>query len=123
VDARLEAHARHADRLADPFLPVDDEFLRQDVENLLVGRIGTACAASITRATSPPTTSLSLIATMPCELRLRTWLPAIPVNTERISTPAMSSASSIARWIDWTVESMLTTTPFLRPREGCDRGR
>src|SRR5687768_126856 len=80
--------------------------------------IGTAWAASMTRATSPLATSLSLIATMPCELRLRTWLPAIPVYTERISTPAMSSASSMARWMDWTVESMLTTTPFLRPREG-----
>src|SRR5688572_19002582 len=82
--------------------------------------IGTACAASMTRATSPPATSLSLIATMPCELRLRTWLPAMPVKTERISTPAISSASSTARWIDCTVESMLTTTPFLRPREGCE---
>src|SRR5262245_59998682 len=82
--------------------------------------IGTACAASMTRATSPPATSLSLIATMPCELRLRTWLPAMPVNTERISTPAISSASSTARWMDCTVESMLTTTPFLRPREGCE---
>jgi hypothetical protein len=41
--------------------------------------IATACAASMTRATSPLTTSLSLIATMPCELRLRTWLPAMPV--------------------------------------------
>src|SRR5690349_14228479 len=30
----------------------------------------------------------------------------------------MSSASSTARWIDCTVDSMLTTTPFLRPREG-----
>ncbi len=35
---RLEPHARHADRLADAFLVVDDEFLRQDVEDLLVGR-------------------------------------------------------------------------------------
>src|ERR1700691_4428201 len=30
----------------------------------------------------------------------------------------MSSASSTARWIDCTVDSMLTTTPFFRPREG-----
>ena len=43
----------------------------------------------------------------------------MPANTERISQPAMSSASSMARWIDCTVDSMLTTTPFLRPREGC----
>ncbi len=32
----------------------------------------------------------------------------------------MSSASSTARWIDCTVDSMLTTTPFFRPREGCE---
>ena len=46
-------------------------------------------------------------------------MPAMPANTERISQPAMSSASSMARWIDCTVDSMLTTTPFFRPREGC----
>ena len=57
---------------------------------------------------------------MPCELRLRTWLPAMPAYTEWISQPAMSSASSTARWIDCTVDSMLTTTPFFRPREGCE---
>src|SRR5690606_181026 len=33
---------------------------------------------------------------------------------------AISSASSMARWIDCTVDSMLTTTPFFMPREGCD---
>src|ERR1700733_1142368 len=30
----------------------------------------------------------------------------------------MSSASSTARWMDCTVDSMLTTTPFFSPREG-----
>ena len=40
--------------------------------------IATALAASITRATSAGVTSFSLIATMPCELMLRMWLPAIP---------------------------------------------
>src|SRR5215831_11183490 len=44
----------------------------------------------------------------------------MPANTEWISHPAMSSASSTARWIDCTVDSMLTTTPFLSPREGCE---
>src|SRR5690606_2649955 len=34
--------------------------------------------------------------------------------------PAINSASSIARWIDCTVDSMLTTTPFFMPRDGCD---
>src|SRR5262249_50797878 len=48
------------------------------------------------------------------------WLPAMPANTEWISHPAISSASSTARCMDWTVDSMLTTTPFFRPREGWD---
>ena len=37
VDPRLEADARHADRIADPFLVVDDEFLRDHVQDPLVG--------------------------------------------------------------------------------------
>src|SRR5690242_15390227 len=44
----------------------------------------------------------------------------MPAYTEWISHPAMSSASSTARWIDCTVDSMLTTTPRFRPREGCE---
>ena len=39
---------------------------------------GTARAASSTRSTSPSETSLSLIATVPSELRLRMWLPEMP---------------------------------------------
>ncbi len=81
--------------------------------------IATARAASITRSTSLAVTSRSLIATMPCELSPRMWLPAMPACTDSICTSAISSASSIARWIDWTVDSMLTTTPFLSPRDGC----
>ncbi len=56
---------------------------------------------------------------MPCELKLLMWLPAIPVITSRILQSAISSASSSARWIALTVDSMLTTTPFFRPRDGC----
>ena len=82
--------------------------------------MATALAASMTCSTSPCVTSLSRTPTTPCELRLRTWLPAMPANTEWISQPAMSSASSTARWMDCTVDSMLTTTPFFRPREGCE---
>ena len=55
---------------------------------------------------------------MPCELKLLMWLPAIPVYTSRILQSAINSASSSARWIALTVVSMLTTTPFFRPREG-----
>jgi hypothetical protein len=56
-----------------------------------------ALAVSITRATSVCVTSFSLIATMPLELKLRIWLPAIPVNTFVILQSAISSASSSAR--------------------------
>jgi hypothetical protein len=48
----------------------------------------------------------------------RMWPPATPAITEVISTPAISSASPTACLIDSTVESMLTTTPLRRPREG-----
>ncbi len=37
---RLQAHAGHADRLADAFLVIDQELLRQDVQDLLIGRNG-----------------------------------------------------------------------------------
>ena len=33
----FQLHAAHADRLAHVFLAIDDEFLRQDMQNLLVG--------------------------------------------------------------------------------------
>ncbi len=37
VDPGLQPHPAHADRLADPLLVIDDEFLGQDVEDLLIG--------------------------------------------------------------------------------------
>ncbi len=40
VHLGLEPHAGHADGIADAFLPVDDEFLRQHVQDLLVRRDG-----------------------------------------------------------------------------------
>jgi hypothetical protein len=78
VHLGLQPHAGHAQRLLDAFLVVDDVFLRQDVQDLLVGRNRTACAASITRSIFGAYTSGRWMATMPCELRLRMWLPAIP---------------------------------------------
>ena len=36
----LKPHPRHAEWLAHIFLPVDDEFLRQDMQNLLIHRYG-----------------------------------------------------------------------------------
>ena len=38
MNFRFEAHTRHANGLAYPLLFVDDELLRQNVENLLVCR-------------------------------------------------------------------------------------
>ncbi len=75
----------------------------------------TARAVSRARSTSSAVTSRSLIATMPVELKLRMWLPAIPTNAEAILQSAISSASSRARWIAATVASMFTTTPFFSP--------
>src|SRR6201988_2463761 len=82
--------------------------------------MGAALAGATPWSTSPWVTSRSRIATTPWELRPRPWRRAMPATTEWISQPAMSSASSTARWIDCTVDSMLTTTPFFRPREGCE---
>src|SRR5689334_10042192 len=81
--------------------------------------IAIAFAVSTTRSMSAWVTSFSLIATMPLELRLLMWLPAMPVTTSLIRQSAISSASSSTRWIDPIVASMFTTTPFLRPRDGC----
>src|SRR5713101_7793878 len=77
--------------------------------------IGMARAVSIARSTSIVVTSLSLIATIPVELKLLIWLPAIPVKTRSILQSAINSASSSVRWIAFTVASMFTTTPFFRP--------
>src|SRR3569833_1339972 len=57
----------------------------------------TARAVSTTRSTSIWLISLSLMANMPCELKLLMWLPAMPVYTSRILQSAISSASSSAR--------------------------
>ena len=40
VHLRLEPHTGHADGFADAFLAIDDEFLGQDVQDLLVSRNG-----------------------------------------------------------------------------------
>src|SRR5690242_16106293 len=82
--------------------------------------IATALAASSTWSRSPGVTSRSRIAAVPCELRVSRWLPEIDANTERMSQPAISSASSTARWIECTVDSMSTTEPRLSPRETCE---
>src|SRR3954463_3198501 len=42
----------------------------------------------------------------------------MPTKTDSTSTPAINSASSTARWMDFTVFSMLTTTPLRNPSLG-----
>src|SRR5882762_991626 len=81
--------------------------------------MGMARAVSIARSTSIAVTSLSLIATIPVELKLLMWLPAIPVKTRSILQSAINSASSSVRWMALTVASMFTTTPFFSPLDSC----
>src|SRR5690348_2126823 len=82
--------------------------------------IATALAASSTWSRSPGVTSRSRIAAVPCELRVSRCEPEIDAYTERMSQPAINSASSTARWIECTVDSMSTTAPFFMPRETCE---
>src|SRR6056297_985926 len=82
--------------------------------------MATARADSSTRSTSDSSTSESRIATAPCECRELTCVPAMPANTEWISQSAISSASSTARWIDCSVDSLSTTMPRLRPLDACE---
>ena len=76
------------------------------MKNFLSDGIFIAVAVSITLFISDWETSFSLIATIPVELKLRIWPPAIPVQTVLILYPAISSASSID-FIDSTVASIL----------------
>ena len=80
----------------------------------------TALAASMTRSTSCCVTSRFLpeIAMTPRLLSPLMWPPAMPTKADRISTPAINSASSTARRTESTVASMLTTTPLRKPRDG-----
>ena len=78
----------------------------------------TALAASMARLTSSRVISrfLPATATTPRLLNALTWAPDSPRCTESISTPAVSSASSIAFLIDSTASSRLTTRPRRMPR-------
>jgi hypothetical protein len=120
VHAHLEADAAHADRLAHVFLAVDDEFLRHRVQQLLVGRdvdrLGRLDHARHVGRGDFLVLDRHHAARIEAE---RIWLPAMPAYTLRILQSAISSASSSARWIDSTVASMLTTTPFFRPFDSC----
>src|SRR5262249_26081348 len=79
----------------------------------------TALAASMARRTSSRVISRFLPATAitPRELKPLMCGPESARWTESISTPAISSASSIAFLIESTAASRLTTTPRLMPRD------
>ena len=79
----------------------------------------TAFAASIARRTSSRVISRLLPATAitPRQLKPLMCGPAIDRCTASISTPAISSASSIAFLIDSTAASRLTITPRRMPRD------
>src|SRR5579864_5763410 len=79
----------------------------------------TAFAASIARRTSSRVISRFLPATAITPRLLNPLMcgPDSARCTESISTPAISSASSIAFLIDSTAASRLTTTPRLMPRD------
>src|SRR5258708_12862267 len=80
----------------------------------------TARAVSSARSTSSTPTSRSFTATMPVELKLRMWLPAMPTKAALILQSAISSASSSALCPAATVAWMLTTTPFFSPLDSCE---
>ena len=82
----------------------------------------TARAASIARRTSSRVTSrfLPATATTPRLLKPLMCGPLMPRCTESISTPAISSASSIDFLIDSTAASRLTTTPRFSPFDSAE---
>jgi len=71
----------------------------------------TARAVSITRSTSIWLISLSLIATMPCELKLRMWLPRCGVDLADLAV--RHQLGLLQRALDGVDGgcSILTTTP------------
>jgi len=77
----------------------------------------TAFAVSTARSTSTVLTSRSFTATIAGRVEAADVAAGDPVKAETILQSAISSASSRARWIPATVDSMLTTTPFFRPRD------
>ena len=63
----------------DVFLAVDDELLRQHMQHLLVGRDVHRLGGLDDAGDVGGGDFLVLTATMPLELKLRIWLPAMPV--------------------------------------------
>lgn len=79
MHAHFQAQAAHADGLADVFLAVDDELLRQHMQHLLVGRDVHRLGGLDDAGDVGGGDFFVLTATMPLELKLRIWLPAMPV--------------------------------------------
>ena len=82
----------------------------------------TARATSVARLMSSRVTSRvwPLTATAPREFCDSTCWPPTPTNARSIFQPDSRSACSTAFAIEWTVWSMLTTTPFLSPAAGTE---
>ena len=78
VDLGLEPHAAHAERLADAVLLVDDELLREHVDDLAVHRDRHGLGRVDHAPMSLSATSWSFTATMPWELKPLMWPPAMP---------------------------------------------
>ncbi len=119
MDSRLEAHPRHPDWIAHPFLVIHRELLRQDVQYLAIerdrdGARGVDHAIDIARpnlATAHGDDSMTIEA---ADMRAR------DSDGHRTDSafPEVRSASSVAARIASTVASILTTTPLRSPVHG-----
>ena len=117
VRVHFQAHAGHADRIADAFLRiVEHVFLRRSRAGSS-GRRESRRPSPLRARGRGRRRSLRRRGSARCRASCGTamWLPEMEAYTERISQPAISSASSTARWIDCTVDSMSTTTPRFMP--------
>lgn len=114
----FQAHPGHAQRLAHAFLVIDHVILGQGMQHPLVRRDrhrlgGIQYPFDIRRvhlaiADRHDAVGIEAADVVAGDADERQW----------IRQPAICWASSMARWIDCTVDSMFTTTPFFRPRDG-----
>ena len=119
VHLDFQAHAAHAERLAHVLLAVDDEFLVEDVQDLLVG----GDVDRLRGLDHAVDVELRDLAVLDRDHAVRVEAADVAAGDAGdrprvILQSAISSASSSARWIASTVASMFTTTPFLQPPRG-----
>jgi hypothetical protein len=117
VHVDFELLADHADGIADAVLAIDDEFLREHVQDVAIfrkrdGARGVHGAAHVFALD----VAGALPKTMPPRLLTpRMWLPATPTTADSTGTPATLSASSRARRMELTAASRLTMRPLREP--------